>query len=226
MAGTKIEYRANGGKAHGYLAKPQGAGNGKGVIVVQEWWGLVPHIEDIADRFAKEGYVALAPDLWDGKKATSPDEAGRMLMALDIDGARKKLVGASAALHENGAQGKLGIVGFCMGGQLALYTACAAPAEIGACVDFYGIHPKVTPDLAALAAPVLLIIGEHDASVTPKQGEELAGRIKAAGKNVELHVYPAGHAFFNDTRPEAYDEKSAKDAWQKTLAFLSTNLTG
>jgi carboxymethylenebutenolidase len=222
--GAKIEYAANGGKAQGYLAKPSGKGNGKGIVVVQEWWGLVPHIEDVTDRFAAEGYVALAPDLWDGKKTTSPDEAGRMLMALDIDDARKKLSGAIAALHENGADGKLGIVGFCMGGMLALYTACAVPDEIGACVDLYGIHPRIKPDVAKLEAPVLLIIGEHDPSVTPQHGRELVARIEAAGKKVESHVYPAGHAFFNDTRPEAYHEASAKDAWQKTLAFLKKNL--
>src|SRR5215510_480966 len=131
-----IDYAANGGKAKGYLARPEGAGNGKGLIVVQEWWGLVPHIQDLADRFAKEGYLALAPDMWDGKKTTSPDEAGRMLMALDIDDAHKKLAGAAAALHANGAKGKLGVIGFCMGGQLALYSACALPKEIGACADF------------------------------------------------------------------------------------------
>ena len=224
MSGSKIEYPANGGKAHGYLAKPEGAGNGKGIVVVQEWWGLTPHIEDIAGRFAGEGYVALAPDLWDGKKTTSPDEAGRMLMALDIVDAGKKLAGAAAALHANGAQGKLGIVGFCMGGQLALYTACAVPKEIGACVDFYGIHPRVKPRLADLEAPVLLIFGEHDPSVTPQHGRELAATLQAAGKKVESHVYPAGHAFFNDARPEAYHEPSARDAWQKTLAFLKANL--
>src|SRR5215470_10503165 len=120
MAGGLIEFQANGSKAQGYLAKPDGAGNGKGVIVVQEWWGLVPHIEDIADRFAAEGYVALAPDLWDGTRAQSPDEAGRLLMALNISDAAQKLAGAAAALSANGAHGKVGVIGFCMGGQLAL----------------------------------------------------------------------------------------------------------
>jgi carboxymethylenebutenolidase len=224
MAGEKIQYRANGGQAQGYLARPDGAGNGKGVIVIQEWWGLVPHIEDMADRFAREGYLALAPDLWDGKKTTSSDEAGRMLMALDIDNAEKKLAGAATALHENGAKGKLGAVGFCMGGQLALYTACANPSEIGACVDFYGIHPRVKPSYAALQAPVLLIFGQDDPSVTPANGRELAKTIAAAGKKVEVEVYPGGHAFMNDTRPEAYHAESAKAAWARTLGFLKSHL--
>lgn len=219
-----IEYAANGGKAHGYLAKPEGAGNGKGVVVVQEWWGLMPHIEDIADRFAKEGYLALAPDLWDGKKTTSPDEAGRMLMALNIHDAHQKLAGAIAELHAQGAKGKLGIVGFCMGGQLALYTACAVPDEIGACVDFYGIHPKVKPSFEALKAPVLLIFGEKDPSVTPANGKEMARAMEAHGKKVEAKVFEGGHAFFNDTRPEAYNEASAKQSWKDTLAFFKANL--
>jgi len=225
MSGGRIEYRANGGKAHGYLARPDGAGNGKGVIVVQEWWGLMPHIEDIAERFAKEGYVALAPDLWDGKRTTKPDEAGRMLMALNIDDAHKKLAGAAAALHENGSTGKVGAVGFCMGGQLALYAACALPKEIGACVDFYGIHPNVKPRYADLDAPVLLIIGGKDKSVTPAHGKELAAAIQAAGKRATLKVYDEGdHAFFNDARPEVYHEASAKDSWKETLSFLKANL--
>jgi carboxymethylenebutenolidase len=224
MAGGLIEIQANGGKAHGYLAKPDGGGNGKGVIVVQEWWGLVPHIQDIADRFAKEGYLALAPDLYDGKKTTKPDEAGRMLMALDIAAAGTKVAGAAAALHANGAKGKVGVVGFCMGGQVALYAACAHPKEFAACVDFYGIHPNVKPNYAALEAPVLLIFGEHDPSVTPANGRELAKAIQAAGKKAEVLVYPGGHAFFNDQRPEAYHEASAKDAWEKTLAFLKANV--
>src|SRR6266567_1705690 len=167
MAGGMIEYGANGGTAHGYLAEPDGGGNGKGVIVIQEWWGLAPHIQDVADRFARLGYRALAPDLWDGKLTTNPDEAGRMLMALDVDDAAKKLRGAAAALHAHGAHGKLGVVGFCMGGQLALYAATAMPDDIGACVNFYGIHPKVKPDYARLKAPVLAMFGAKDASVTP-----------------------------------------------------------
>jgi carboxymethylenebutenolidase len=222
--GEMIEYAANGGKAHGYLARPEGAGNGKGVIVLQEWWGLVPHIESVADRFAAAGYVALAPDLWDGKKTRSPDEAGRLFMALNVADAHQKLAGAAAALHAHGAAGKLGVVGFCMGGQLALYSACALPGDIGACVDFYGIHPNVKPDYATLAAPVLLIFGEADGSVTPSNGRELCRVIQGAGKHAEVEVYDGGHAFFNDARPEAFHEASARAAWARTTAFFAAHL--
>jgi carboxymethylenebutenolidase len=226
MAGGMIEYVANGGKAHGYLARPDdGKGNGKGIIVLQEWWGLVPHIQDIADRFAKLGYTALAPDLWDGKKTTSPDEAGRLLMALDVDDATKKLRGAVAALHANGASGKLGVVGFCMGGQLALYAATTTPDDIGACVNFYGIHPRVKPDYARLKAPVLSIFGAQDASVPPAKGEEIAAAIRAAGGRCEVHVFDSGHAFFNDTRPQVYNADHSKKAWALTTDFFAANLT-
>jgi carboxymethylenebutenolidase len=227
MSGTDIEYPANGGKAHGYLARPpEGQGNGKGVLVLQEWWGLVPHIRDVTDRFARAGYVALAPDFWDGKQTTRPDEAGRMLMALNVDDAEKKLRGAIAALHEQGGvTGKVGAVGFCMGGKLALFAGSKNPEEIGAVVDFYGIHPHVHPDYARLQAPVLGIFGEKDGSVTPADAQALADSVRAGGGQMELHIYPGRtHAFFNDTRPEVYDAGDAADAWEKTLAFLAKSL--
>jgi carboxymethylenebutenolidase len=219
MAGM-IEYPANGGKAQGYLA---GEGK-KGIIVLQEWWGLAPHIKDVTDRFAAAGYLALAPDLWDGKLTKAPDEAGRLLMALDIDDAEKKIRGAIGALRAKGASGKVGIIGFCMGGQLALYAGCKLPDDIGAVVDFYGIHPRVSPDYASLAAPVLGIFGEKDTSVPPATARAIEKAVVAAGRTCRLHFYPADHAFFNDTRPEVYDEASAKDAWEKTLTFFSQNL--
>jgi carboxymethylenebutenolidase len=221
MAGTMIEYTANGGKAAGYLAE---AKTGKGVIVIQEWWGLAPHIKDVADRFAGAGFTALAPDLWDGKLATSPDEAGRMLMALNIDEAEKKIRGAVAALRAHGVTGKVGVVGFCMGGQLALYAATKLPDDIGACVNFYGIHPKVQPDYPRLKAPVLGIFGEKDPMVTPDAARQIEASIKKAGGRCEIRLYPAGHAFFNDTRKDVHDPTCAADAWKRTTEFFAANL--
>ncbi len=206
----------------GYLARPAKP-NGKGVVVLQEWWGLVPHIKSVADRFAAEGYTALAPDLYRGKSTTSPDEAGRMLMALDIANAEKDLRGAITALAEQGGvKGKVGVVGFCMGGQLALLAATTSADRVGAAVDFYGIHPNVKPDFSKLGAPVLGLFGGKDASVKPAG---LIEAIRAAGKSIEHHTYPdAGHAFFNDARPEVYDKAAADDAWRRTLEFFSASL--
>jgi carboxymethylenebutenolidase len=224
MAGSMIEYAANGGKASGYLARPDGAGNGKGLIVIQEWWGLVPHIRDVTDRFAALGYLALAPDLWDGKKTTDADEAGRLFMALNVEDAARKLRGAAAALKAQGAAAKVGVIGYCMGGILAVYTAGAHPDVVGAAVDYYGVHPNVHPAYDQIKAPVLLVAGEKDAFVTPAAARRIKEEIEAAGGTCELHVYPAGHAFFNDSRPDAYDAESAKDVWGKTVAFLERHL--
>ena len=224
MAGKMIAFEANGRESTGYLARPEDAGNGKGLIVLQEWWGLVPHIQDVAARFARMGYVALAPDLWDGKQTTDPDEASRLFMALDIDRAEKQIRGAIATLRAEGATGKVGVMGFCLGGQLAMYTACANAEEIGACVNFYGIHPAVNPAWRSLTAPVLGIFGERDPHVPPRVAKELDAAITAAGGSFEHHIYPADHGFFNETRPEVYAQEQADDAWRRVLGFFAKNL--
>jgi carboxymethylenebutenolidase len=225
MAGDIVEFPSNGKTATGYIAVPPG-GKGPGVIVLQEWWGLVPHIKDVCDRFAAAGYVALAPDLYHGAVAKSPDEAGKYMMSLRIDEAEKDLRGACKFLldHQATAGSKIGTVGFCMGGALSLYTASKNP-EVGACVIFYGIHPNVKPDLANLQAPVLGLYAERDGFVTPLVAHELEEQLNKHGKSAEMHIYPGvDHAFFNDTRPEVYSEAAAKDAWRRVLDFFSKNL--
>lgn len=211
----------------GYVAIPP-SGSGMGLIVLQEWWGLVPYIKSVADRFAEAGFVALAPDLFDGKQTTAPDEAERLLMDLNIEQTAAKLQTAIDFLvnHEAVTHPKLGIIGFCMGGQLALLAATLNP-EIGATVDFYGIHPNVKPDFSQLSSPVLGIFGEIDGFVPTDAVAALETAIQQAGGSIESHTYPnADHAFFNDTRPEVYDPNAAADAWNRTLKFLQTNLSG
>jgi carboxymethylenebutenolidase len=225
MSDQNVEFSSNGGTTTGYLAIPE-KGKGPGVIVIQEWWGLVDHIKDICDRLAAEGYVALAPDLYHGKTTKSPDEAGKLMMALQIDQTEKDVRGAvDYLLNHNATTGnKVGIVGFCMGGALALYTASKNP-NIGACVVFYGGHPKVKPDLPKLQAPVLGIYAERDTFVTPASVRELERQLKELGKPVEVHIYPnVDHGFFNDQRPEVYDEKAAQDGWRRTIQFFATHL--
>jgi carboxymethylenebutenolidase len=209
--------------AQGWLSLPEKKAE-RGVVVIQEWWGLVPHIKDVADRFAAEGYAAIAPDLWEGKTAKTPDEAGRLFMALEIERAERQIADAVTALREQaGVKGKVGVVGFCMGGILAVYAA-TKNRELGAAVDFYGVHPNVKPDYPSLRAPILGFFGEKDASVPPAAAEKMKQEITSAGGFFEYHVYPADHAFFNDQRPEVYDGKAAADAWQKTLAFFRKHL--
>lgn len=225
MAGKMIEFKANGRTASGYLATPPG-GRGPGLIVIQEWWGLVDHIKDVTDRFAAEGFVALAPDLYHGESTKNPDEAGRKMMALEIAGAGKDLHGAAThllALPEVEPK-KVGALGFCMGGQLALFAATEHGEEIAAAVDFYGIHPSVKPDFSKLRGPVLAHFGRQDGFVTEDAANALVADIRSAGGEVEAHFYDTGHAFFNDARPEAYSKADAERAWERTLEFLRSHL--
>jgi carboxymethylenebutenolidase len=225
MPGEAVQFASNGGRAEGYLAVPE-SGGGAGVVVIQEWWGLVPHVRDVCDRFAAEGFVALAPDLYHGRAATSPDEAGKMMMALDIDRAERDLRGAIKFLldHPAVAGEAVGTVGFCMGGALSLYAA-SKNEQVGACVVFYGVHPKVEPDLESLRAPVLGIFAERDTLTPPASVRDLERRLDELGKPNEMHIYPeADHAFFNDTRPEVYKDTAARDAWRRTIEFFRRHL--
>lgn len=226
MAGRMVEFASNGGTCSGYLSVPP-SGHGPGVVVLQEWWGLVGHIRDVCDRFAEAGFVALSPDLYHGESTTSPDAAGKLMMALDIDRAARDmgaavdyLLGLDATVGE-----RVGTVGFCMGGQLSLYAACAND-KVGACVDYYGIHPEVKPDLSSLQAPVLGFFAENDGSVPPEVARKLQADLEAAGKRVEIHIYSgADHAFFNDDRPEVYDAEYAADSWDRMLALFREELS-
>lgn len=220
--GERVQFPSNGHTCNGYLA-----GQGPGVVVIQEWWGLVPHIEDVVDRLAGAGFAAIAPDLYHGKTTQSPDEAGKMLMELDVDRAGKEISGAGAYLlgRPECTSSKYGVVGFCMGGALAQYAATVDPAHVGATVSFYGGFKKVPTQWEKLSAPLLLIYGENDKGVPAEQGRELEQKLRAMGKDVELVVYPAAdHAFFNDTRPQVYNADAAADAWRRTLDLFRRSL--
>jgi carboxymethylenebutenolidase len=223
--GEMITFPANGGTCPGYLAKATSdAVKGVGVIVLQEWWGLNDQIKDVADRFAARGYHALAPDLYRGVVTTEPDEAGKMLMALNVEQAAKDMRGAIAYLRE--MTGKpVGTIGFCMGGALSLYAACDNPDGVGACVDFYGGHPAFTPNVEALQAPVLGIFAEKDGFVNAQFVQALDAQMNAAGKEHEFITYPGtDHAFFNDERPQVYDADASADAWKRSLEHFAKNL--
>lgn len=220
-----IDYPANGDTYSGYLA-PSTNGKGPGVIVIQEWWGLVGHIKDVADRFALAGFTALAPDLYKGEIAEEPDTAGKMMMALNIEEAEKVLRGAVNRLLEDPATegNKVGVVGFCMGGQLALLAATTND-NIGACVNFYGIHPHVKPDFSQLKGPVLGIFAENDAYTSPEVVNALSEELKKIGKEHDFTIYPGtDHAFFNDDRPEVFHEEASRDAWDRMIKFFRVNL--
>jgi carboxymethylenebutenolidase len=219
--GKRIEFPSNGHSCQGYFA-----GSGPGVVVIQEWWGLVPHIEQIVDRFAAEGFCAIAPDLYHGKTTTSPDEAGRMLMELDAERAEKEIGAAGAYLlsRPECTSKTYGVVGFCMGGALAQYAATKEP-NVGAAVSFYGGFKSVTYDWANLRAPLLLIYAEDDQGVPVANGRALETQLEEMGKDVQLVVYPGmNHAFFNDTG-RSYNAAAAADGWKRTLDFFRANVT-
>lgn len=223
--GEMIEFPGGGHVDSGYLATPS-SGHGPGVVVIQEWWGLVPHITNVCDRFAAAGYTALAPDLYHGRTTSEPDEAQKEVMNLDLDSAAADLGGAVAHLLDSpSATGtRVGVVGFCMGGGLALNLASRQP-EIAACVVYYGVGPgRDKLDVSAMTAAVLAHWGEQDHSYDHATIEELENRLREAGVSVESFWYDADHAFFNDDRPEVYSEDSARLSWDRTLAFLGQHL--
>jgi carboxymethylenebutenolidase len=219
--GQRVEFPSNGHTCQGYFAAPE-SGTGPGVVVIQEWWGLVPHIEDIVERFAKAGFAAIAPDLYHGQTTTSPDEAGRMLMELDLARAENEIAGAGAYLvgRPECTSKKFGVIGFCMGGALAQHEATVNPDNVSAAVSFYGGFKKVATPWDDLQAPILLIYGEKDQGVPAEKGRELEQTLREKGKQVELMIYPgANHAFMNDTGPN-YKPDAAQDAWQRAVDFL------
>ncbi len=225
--GSTVTFPSNGRKAFGYLAIPDG-GEGPGVLVIQEWWGLVDHIKDVADRFASEGFVALAPDLYHGETAAEPDEAGKMMMAMELDKAARDLGGAIDHLlgHDAVTGDGVGVVGFCMGGGLALWVATTHEG-VAAAVPFYGALPweGVDPDFAATRADFLGHYAENDAWATIESAREIEQALRDQGREATFHVYPGtDHAFFNDERPEVYDEGAAALAWQRTVEFLRAKL--
>ncbi len=210
----------------GFLASPGGSGPSPAVIVIQEWWGLDAHIKDVAQRFALEGFIALAPDLYHGKVADEPSEAQKMMMALDMNRAARELIGAAEYLASRPGLGGRGIgaTGFCMGGGLALTLACDN-AHVKAVAPFYGVNPSPIDKVANITGPVRAFYAEHDQFAGQSVRERLAEALTKHGKRHEIHVYPGTqHAFFNDTRADAYDKGAATDAWGRVLALFRENL--
>jgi carboxymethylenebutenolidase len=226
--GDMIEFPSNGSTAGGYLASPEG-GSGPGVVVIQEWWGLVDHIKEVCDRFAGAGFVALAPDLYHGQKVApgEPDEAGKAMMGMKMDQAARDMSGAVDEVRRRGGGDTVGVIGFCMGGGLALVLATQRPDAVAAVVPAYGIipWPDAQPDYGAMSAAVLGHYAEKDEYFTPEAAQALAEQLRGLGKSVQVHVYPGvDHAFFNDTRPEVYDADAAGLLWDRTIAFFKEQL--
>jgi carboxymethylenebutenolidase len=224
--GETIEFDADGTPTAGYLARPEGDANGAGVVIVHEWWGLNEHTKDIARRYADEGFVALAPDLYGGVVTKDAKEASKLMHELDPE---RGIAILDAAVDRLGRvegidAGRIGVTGFCMGGSFALLLACRNPA-IKAAVPFYGDIPD-DDELAKLSAPILFVGASKDGWITVEKIEGLRDALARLGKEGEVKIYEgADHAFFNDTRPEVYDADAAADAWRRATAFFGEKLT-
>ncbi len=219
--GQKIEFRRpDGGSTAGYYAQ---AGQGRpGIIVIQEWWGLNDQICGVADRFARAGYNALAPDLYKGRVTQQPDEANHLMDGLDFPGATHQDI-RGAAMHLAASGSKVGVMGFCMGGALTIAAAVHVP-EVSAAVCFYGIPPAQLASPADIKVPFQAHFANRDDWCTPAAADALEKAMRGAGRSPEVHRYEAAHGFFNERRADVYDANCAEQAWQRMIAFLGKTL--
>jgi carboxymethylenebutenolidase len=218
-----VTFPSNGSTTTGYLAD----GHGPGVLVIQEWWGLVPHIIDVTDRFGDAGFTALAPDLYHGQTATEPDGAGKLMLALNIEHAAKELSGAVDLLVERSGNEKIGVVGYCMGGGLALVVAAQRPDRIKAVAPYYGLIPwsSAQPDWSRLDAKIVGEYAELDESFPPDQAKAFEQQLRDLGKDATIHIHEGcDHAFFNDSYPDSYSAEHALAAWERTNALFREEL--
>jgi carboxymethylenebutenolidase len=226
--GELVEFASNGGTDQGWLALPP-SGRGPGVIVIQEWWGLVPHIKDVAERLASEGFVALAPDFYHGQSTTEPDQAQKLAMELQFQQVTKDFAGAVHYLLAQPAVTSegVGVIGFCMGGGLTLALAASEAATVRAAVPFYGglPGPAGSTDFSRSQAAFQGHYAEHDDWVGADGAQRIERELRAAGREAEFFTYPGtSHAFFNDSRPSVYNAAAAALAWSRTTAFLHAKL--
>ncbi len=225
-SGSDLELRVENGSLSGYVAVPA-AGRGPGVLVLHEAWGLVDHVRDVSDRLARAGFVALAPDLYHGQVPEDLPQVRRLASEIAADRVGADLDAALAALlNHDGVDGpRVGVVGFCMGGHLALLAATRS-ARVAAVVDFYGMLPHLPLDFAGMDAAVLAIFAENDEHIGAEAVEDLRRALRAAGKRATFHLQPGvGHAFMNDARPDCHDAAAAAEGWDRMLAFLRAELT-
>jgi carboxymethylenebutenolidase len=209
------------GATTAFVAHPD-AGTGSAVLLIQEWWGINDHIRDIAGRYAGEGYLCIAPDLYRGKLARNSEEASQLMQSLALaDGIETIRVAVDEAKRVYQAQ-KIGITGYCMGGTFALRAACEIN-ELAAAAPFYGDIPEEDV-LKKLSVPTLFIAGKRDAWINAEKVNQLIQAKHKYDLPVEAVTYDADHAFFNDTRPEVYDAEAAADAWRRVLGLFEKHL--
>ena len=221
----ELSYAAGDRSVAAHVAVPV-KGSGPGVVVLHEAWGLDGYVRGVCARLARAGFVALAPDLFDGRLARDVAEAGRLVAELDDARVVGDLDGAVHALLSHAAVDgpKVGVLGFCMGGHFAL-VAGSRNRRVGAVVDFYGLFAAPPLDTADLEAPVLAIFAEHDDFIAADAIERLRRDLRAGGKRASVQVQPGvHHGFMNETRPDRFDAAAAGQGWDRLLAFLRAEL--
>ena len=222
-----VTFKSGDEQASGLLVTPEGKGPFPSAIVIQEWWGLNDWVKDQARALAKEGYVALAVDLYRGKVATKQEDAHQLMMGTPPDQALRDLRAGFAYLEALPAvkKDRIGSIGWCMGGRYSLQLATVEPT-LAADVAYYGAPPTDPAAIAAIHAPVMGNFGAEDKGPTPDQALAFEAAMKKAGKTIDVKVYPgAGHAFANVNNPwGGYRKEAAEDAWARTTAFLAKYL--
>jgi carboxymethylenebutenolidase len=213
----------DGSELLGYLSEAPGGKARGAVLLIHEWWGLNEHIRDVADRLAGEGLTVFAVDLYRGKVAKDAATAQQYLGAMDWKQAGEDLQRAADALRRRSPGTKVGVTGFCMGGAVSLFAAARDP-EIAACVPFYGIPGDDKVDVTKIRGAVQGHFARQDDWCSPDRVDALEKKLQGANVRAEIHRYEARHAFFNDTRPDAYSKPDAELAWRRTVDFLHAKL--
>jgi carboxymethylenebutenolidase len=222
-----VDLKVNGDNAYAFVAQPDDDAKHPGMVLIQEWWGIEPHIRDLAQKLAADGFVVAVPDLFHGKVATEPNEAMKMVMMIrgNVDKAAKEIIGALDAVKAmpNVEPKKLGLMGFCVGGFMTFTVAERYP-DLGAVVPFYSAgYEPTAQSVANVNAPVLAIYGSQDHSVSPEQRQHIEQLYKQAGKDITVRVFDANHAFINPAHG-AGNEKAAAEAWPLAVNFLKQHL--
>jgi carboxymethylenebutenolidase len=223
MKTETIKFDTARGETTAYVAMPEEIDSiSKAVVIIHEYWGLNDNIKDIAGRYADAGFIAIAPDLYRGKVATNPDEASKLMNALQLEDGLDTIKDVVVEAQRKYELTHFGITGFCMGGTFALQAVCHLEG-LHASAPFYGDIPDEMT-LKGLKTPVLFISATEDKWINPAKVAELERIAKDNTLPVESVKYEADHAFFNNTRPEVYNEEAAKDAWEKAVKFFNENL--
>lgn len=221
MKTETINLNPSRGATTAHVARPENEATAA-VVLIQEWWGINDHIRDIAGRYANEGYLCVAPDLFRGKLAKDSEEAAELMHSLSNEDGLETIREAIAEVKAKYHVQKIGITGYCMGGTFALRAACEIN-ELAAAAPFYGDIPEEEV-LKKLSVPTLFIAGKRDAWINPEKVNQLIEAARKYNLPVEVVTYDADHAFFNDTRPEVYDAEAAADAWKRVLDLFRKHL--